>query len=789
MGITIYKKSLNFRVFFFSSTVKRPKVGIKGSSAVKTVYNGDNITLECIAQNIDNPKVLWIETHDQKVNIPALTPARQIFSKNNRTMIIRDAISIDSNRCFKCVARNNQTTVTSEKKCIFVNIHKLFWKGTDETKVEVRKFVTLASNLTLECPYVYKGKSSDIKRTWLFKDTVLIRRKKPGRYNYPLSFKTQFRKRFEPPFQKPYLWLKQNGDMSINNVDEYFEGKYVCEVKIRKTKNKLIYIHYVKIFVPHLDKPTFTYYSGNQTLHVGQKLKLRVDVWSDEHPNLEWFHNPKTNNYNKEKPFKQNNLNDPKPLEYVVENVTKNHSGRYVVYAENSYGNRSVEMFVKIEEIEPETPAKLSPIYLVFIAGGILLIFAFGFMWYFFQHKRVYTTMKQIVVMRPNQVYQVTDELNRNLVNDVVVSLQPLTRAQWMKRKKNALYGTSIAHIPIEHEWKVSYKRLELSELLGEGAFGQVFKAKLKPKKKTIKLESRLVAVKRLKDGASDEEVIEMVKEIETMKSIGRHKNVLSFIGQVTDGGKLLMVMEYAPYGNLQEFLRNRRPRLNNERIVENFPYLCYRDLVTFARDIASAMTHLESMACLHRDLAARNVLVSDKMVLKVADFGMSRRLNEEDTELKNYYRVHPGGRVPVRWMPPEVLMEGRFTFKADVWSYGVVLWEIGTLGGNPFADVEPSQLAHELLRGRTLTASPYVAPYLCQTMSTLMSDCLNIDEKMRPCFRDLLDDTNMLLDTLIEPIGYMNIDGPIRSPSPDSQYFSTGTPSPPYDETTSASL
>ncbi|CAD5121457.1 unnamed protein product [Dimorphilus gyrociliatus] len=712
-------------------------------------------------------------------------------------MTVLNAIEIDKYRCFTCTAMNHNLQLTSKKNCIFVQDHEVHWKESKSPDTISKTIVeTLGSNLTLNCPYTYLGKQSDIKRSWFFGETLLTTKKKSGRYDFPLSIIKQFRARFEKPFRKPFVYIKKK-TMSINSVDQYFTGIYKCEVKNKRSNKKLTYIYDVQIVAPHMTSPVFTHASPNTTVKVGGRFVLTVDIWSDDHPLVRWFHNPKTENFEKEKPFKMNDISDTTPLKHVVENATLSDTGRYVVVASNNMGSRMVEMFVKVENLTTPRAVKIEqsvqisryPFYIVFIAGGILLIFSFAFVWYFFQHKRVYTTMKQIVVMRPNHVYQVTDEFNRNLVNDVVVSLQPLTRAQWMKRKKNALYGTSIAHIPIEHDWKVSYKRLEFSELLGEGAFGQVYKASLKPKKKTSKVNSRFVAVKQLKDGASDEEVIELVKEIETMKSLGHHKNVLSFIGQVTDGGKLLMVMEYAPYGNLQEFMRNRRPHLTTEQPVEHFPYLCYRDLVTFARDIACAMTYLESVACLHRDLAARNVLVSDKMVLKIADFGMSRRLNEEDTELKNYYRVHPGGRVPVRWMPPEVLTEGRFTFKADVWSYGVVLWEIGTLGGNPFSDVEPSQLAHELLRGRTLTASPYVAPYLCQTMSNLLSDCLNIDEKMRPCFRELLHKTDYLLESLNGHSGYMNVDGPIRSPSPDSQCFSAGTPSPPYDETTNASI
>lgn len=199
-------------------------------------------------------------------------------------------------------------------------------------------------------------------------------------------------------------------------------------------------------------------------------------------------------------------------------------------------------------------------------------------------------------------------------------------------------------------------------------------------------------------DGHSDNEMMDLVSEMEMMKVIGKNINIINLIGCCTQGGPLYVVVEYAPFGNLKDFLREHRPSSGYEIAVgteqKEKKTLTQKDLVSFAYQVARGMEYLSSrrvstvqnyndirwscfFQCIHRDLAARNVLVSDDYVLKIADFGLAR-----DIHCNDYYRKKSDGRLPVKWMAPEALFHRVYTTQSDVWSYGILLWEIMTLGG-----------------------------------------------------------------------------------------------------------
>lgn len=191
--------------------------------------------------------------------------------------------------------------------------------------------------------------------------------------------------------------------------------------------------------------------------------------------------------------------------------------------------------------------------------------------------------------------------------------------------------------------------------------------------------------------------MMDLVSEMEMMKMIGKHINIINLLGCCTQGGPLFVVVEYAPHGNLRDFLRQHRPSSGCEMSVgdkKEKKTLTQKDLVSFAYQVARGMEYLASrrvsgilflrimlkdnyFQLVHRDLAARNVLVSDDYILKIADFGLAR-----DIHCNDYYRKTTDGRLPVKWMAPEALFHRVYTTQSDVWSYGILLWEIMTLGG-----------------------------------------------------------------------------------------------------------
>ncbi|KAF0311088.1 Fibroblast growth factor receptor 3 [Amphibalanus amphitrite] len=264
---------------------------------------------------------------------------------------------------------------------------------------------------------------------------------------------------------------------------------------------------------------------------------------------------------------------------------------------------------------------------------------------------------------------------HRVVVEDSPDSLQPRVRIERQTPGCKPL----VALLPDDPTWELDRKRLELDTPLGEGCFGRVLRGRLSQPDGS----SDLVAVKMLKDGFSDSDLVDFVCEMELMKKIGRHVNIVNLLGTCTRGDTPLVVIEYARYGNLQTYLRERREMPNYERPFDLEVPTLY-DLTQFGFQAARGMEYLAAKKCVHRDLAARNVLIAENGIAKIADFGLARDVRDKD-----YYRKVTDGRLPVKWMAPEALLERLYTSQSDVWSFGVLLWEILTMGAIPYAGVQ----------------------------------------------------------------------------------------------------
>ncbi|XP_068221352.1 NT-3 growth factor receptor-like [Palaemon carinicauda] len=203
---------------------------------------------------------------------------------------------------------------------------------------------------------------------------------------------------------------------------------------------------------------------------------------------------------------------------------------------------------------------------------------------------------------------------------------------------------------------------------LGEGAFGRVYLGILEEGWG----RTTQVAVKTLKS-VGPEARQELEREVELLNNL-LHKNIVSFYGVCYNSDPLLMVFEYMEHGDLNNYLRSHNEDvalLSGEEPTASEP-LSVMDCLQVALQIAAGMKYLASQHYVHRDLATRNCLVGANLVVKIGDFGMSR-----DVYTNDYYQF--GGRtlLPVRWMPPESILYRRFTIESDIWSFGVVLWEI----------------------------------------------------------------------------------------------------------------
>ncbi|KAM6329582.1 fibroblast growth factor receptor 2 isoform 6-T6 [Podargus strigoides] len=322
------------------------------------------------------------------------------------------------------------------------------------------------------------------------------------------------------------------------------------------------------------------------------------------------------------------------------------------------------------------------------------------------------------------------------------------------------LAGVSEYELPEDPKWEFPRDKLTLGKPLGEGCFGQVVMGEAVGIDKDRPKEAVTVAVKMLKDDATEKDLSDLVSEMEMMKMIGKHKNIINLLGACTQDGPLYVIVEYASKGNLREYLRARRPpgmeySFDINRVPEE--QMTFKDLVSCTYQLARGMEYLASQKCIHRDLAARNVLVTENNVMKIADFGLARDINNID-----YYKKTTNGRLPVKWMAPEALFDRVYTHQSDVWSFGVLMWEIFTLGGSPYPGIPVEELFKLLKEGHRMDK-----PANCTNeLYMMMRDCWHAVPSQRPTFKQLVEDLDRIL-TLTTNEEYLDLSGPLEQYSP----------------------
>ncbi|XP_022807707.1 fibroblast growth factor receptor 2-like isoform X2 [Stylophora pistillata] len=278
--------------------------------------------------------------------------------------------------------------------------------------------------------------------------------------------------------------------------------------------------------------------------------------------------------------------------------------------------------------------------------------------------------------------------------------------------------------------WEIAREHVTIKQIVGKGAFGQV--AKATASNLQGRAEKTLVAVKLLKENASESERKDLLSELELMKKLKPHPYVIRLLGCVTKSEPLLVLIEYVPFGDLLGYLRKSRG-LNDSYYkdpdIKPQTNLTSQQLMKFAWQIADGMSYLSSIPVIHRDLAARNVLVGEEETCKVTDFGMARDVQED-----NIYERKTRGRLPVKWTAVEALLYGKYSTKSDVWSYGVLLYEIFTVGGSPYPRMDGRKIANLLQEGYRMPKPLHVDDKLYD----IMTKCWKDDPNLRPSFENL---------------------------------------------------
>ncbi|XP_060102337.1 mast/stem cell growth factor receptor Kit isoform X2 [Heteronotia binoei] len=368
---------------------------------------------------------------------------------------------------------------------------------------------------------------------------------------------------------------------------------------------------------------------------------------------------------------------------------------------------------------------------------------------------------------------------------------KPKYEVQW--KVVDEINGNNYVYIdptqlPYDDKWEFPRNRLSFGKILGAGAFGKVVEAiayGLSKPDGAIR-----VAVKMLKPSAHFTEKEALMSELKVLSYLGNHINIVNLLGACTVGGPILVITEYCCYGDLLNFLRRKRdsfifPKHEETAVYKNLLYqkermcdgineymdmkpgvsqiiqakttsrhpgrpgsfanqdvtvaileddelaLDIEDLISFSYQVATGMSFLASKNCIHRDLAARNILLTHGRITKICDFGLARDIRNDSN-----YVVKGNARLPVKWMAPESIFECVYTFESDVWSYGILLWELFSLGSSPYPGMPVDSKFYKRIKEGYRMFSPEFAP---PEMYEIMKSCWDVDPVKRPTFKQIV--------------------------------------------------
>nr|XP_003472309.1 tyrosine-protein kinase JAK2 [Cavia porcellus] len=284
-------------------------------------------------------------------------------------------------------------------------------------------------------------------------------------------------------------------------------------------------------------------------------------------------------------------------------------------------------------------------------------------------------------------------------------------------------------------------RHLKFLQQLGKGNFGSVEMCRYDPLEDNT---GEVVAVKKLQH-STEEHLRDFEREIEILKSL-QHDNIVKYKGVCYSAGRrnLRLIMEYLPYGSLRDYLQKHKERIDHKKLLQ------------YTSQICKGMEYLGTKRYIHRDLATRNILVENENRVKIGDFGLTKVLPQD----KEYYKVKEPGESPIFWYAPESLTESKFSVASDVWSFGVVLYELFTyieksksppaefmrmIGNDKQGQMIVFHLI-ELLKNNGRLPRPDGCP---DEIYMIMTECWNNNVNQRPSFKDLSFRVDQIRDNM----------------------------------------
>uniref|UniRef100_W8BKV1 receptor protein-tyrosine kinase n=1 Tax=Ceratitis capitata TaxID=7213 RepID=W8BKV1_CERCA len=494
-------------------------------------------------------------------------------------------------------------------------------------------------------------------------------------------------------------------------------------------------------------KPIILKAPANLTLPLNASGHMECVYLSDLHSKKTWTFTPCNRSVCSANTTFLKNVEDVDILNFT--NVTPGNEGWYTCIEMNGLGQSHSSAYLRVQD--PNTARVISKSmhgYEIWGIVSVMVLLALVCLIFFIYVLRK-VKHEKLLKQRIETVHQWTKKViiykppSGDSSGSMDTMIMPVVKIE--KQRTTVLQSSNSEpapfneyEFPLDSNWEIPRSQLILGATLGEGAFGRVVMAEV---------NNAIVAVKMVKEGHTDDDIASLVREMEVMKIIGKHINIINLLGCCSQSGPLYVIVEFAPHGNLKDFLNKNRPLAagtlkdygeQQHQLPLPKHHLTEKHLISFAFQIARGMEYLASRRCIHRDLAARNVLVSDDYVMKIADFGLARDIQDTD-----YYRKNTNGRLPIKWMAPESLQDKFYDSQSDVWSYGILLWEIMTFGAQPY----PTIMSAEELYSYLMSGQRMEKPPKCSlNIYMLMRQCWHFDAMARPTFVEIVENLDKLL-------------------------------------------